>query len=105
MPAIDVTTRRTFLATLLAVPAVASLGSMASAQQTYQGRGEVREINREGSTVTIRHEAIPDLMGAMTMPFRVERASLLEGLSVGARVSFTLGRVEGRLVIRSIRRI
>ena len=107
MPVIDSKTRRSFLTTLLPASLVAgpalAVTIEAHAQRTWQGRGEIREIDRERSSVTIRHEAIPGLMGAMTMPFRLARASLLDGRSVGERVAFTLGRVEGRLVIQSMR--
>jgi len=81
------------------------LARSALAQRTWNARGEIRAVRAERSSLTIRHEPIADLMPAMTMPFRVARASLLEGLSVGDRVAFTISRVEGRYVIQSIRRL
>jgi len=54
----------------------------------YDVRGEIRGI--EGSTVRIKHEAIPGYMAAMTMPFEVRDSRLMQGLRPGDQVRFEL---------------
>ena len=67
----------------------------------YRGIGVVDEINMEASTVQINHEDIPDLMPAMSMPFKVRSSSLLDSISVGDRVEFQL---TGELVVIAIKK-
>jgi protein SCO1/2 len=50
----------------------------------------VRELKPDGRTIVIRHEAIPNYMDAMTMPFRVRETNELSGLKAGDAVSFRL---------------
>lgn len=60
--------------------------------RTYALRGEVVGIDREMGDVQIRHEEVPGLMPAMTMPFDLKGNPALEDLRVG-------DRIEARLVI------
>lgn len=74
----------------------------AAALATAQGVGVVKALNPAAGTVTLDHEAIKALnRGAMTMSFKVADATLLKGLAVGAKVSFT---VKGQQIV-AIRRI
>ncbi len=60
---------------LLVPPAAKSTESSAAAEtdaQVFAARGVVRELNRDDQTVTIRHEAVSNYMGAMIMPFKVQ---------------------------------
>jgi protein SCO1/2 len=59
----------------------------------YTIKGEVRKVERETREVTLRHEAIPGFMPAMTMPFRLESQAGLEDLRPGDLVEGKL-RVE-----------
>ena len=59
-------------------------------EQRFQVRGEVRSVDLEGKSIRIKHEAIPDYMAAMTMPFEVRDASLLRGLNAGDEIGFEL---------------
>jgi protein SCO1/2 len=59
----------------------------------YALRGVVRSVAPQSGRVLIRHEAIPGLMGAMTMPFQPADRSILETLQPGDAVEATL-RVE-----------
>ena len=54
--------------------------------QSFNGRGVVKSIDREHSIVVLDHEAIPNLMEAMAMPFVVERQALLDVAKPGDRV-------------------
>jgi protein SCO1/2 len=60
----------------------------ASATETvrYKLVGEVRRVDPKDKEVTIRHEAIPGFMDAMTMPFRLEEQEALDELKAGDRV-------------------
>jgi protein SCO1/2 len=56
----------------------------------YTLTGEVRKVERNKGEVTIRHDAIPGLMEAMTMPFHVDSHELPEDLREGDQVQGTL---------------
>ena len=62
----------------------------ASDTQTYAAKGIVKELEPDGKTVVINHEAIPNYMPAMTMPFEAKDANELHGLSAGDSVTFHL---------------
>ncbi len=60
-----------------------------SAANVVHGMGVVKEINAEASTVTLAHEAIPELnWPAMVMSFKV--AGEAGTVSVGQKVKFEL---------------
>jgi protein SCO1/2 len=56
----------------------------------YPLRGQVIAVHRDRQELTVRHEDIPGFMPAMTMPFRVEPAHLLDGCAPGDLVTGTL---------------
>jgi protein SCO1/2 len=58
--------------------------------QTFTATGVVRELRADGRTVVIKHEAIPNYMDAMTMPFKVKEAGELAGLQTGDKIRFCL---------------
>jgi protein SCO1 len=60
---------------------------------TYKLVGQVRQVNPGSGTVSIHHEEIPGLMGAMTMPFTLKDRTILDDLHPGDEVEGTL-RVE-----------
>ena len=55
-------------------------------QPTYVATGDVIAVDPAALEVTIRHEDIPGLMGAMTMPFHLRSADVLAGIGPGTRV-------------------
>jgi protein SCO1 len=57
---------------------------------TFPLRGEVVRIDSAKLTVTVSHQAIPNYMNAMTMPFKVHDAALLRPLEVGDSIQATL---------------
>src|SRR4051794_7556174 len=57
--------------------------------------GVVRAVDAKSRLVTIRHEAIPGFMDAMTMPFQVKDPHQLDDVRPGDEVEGTL-RVERR---------
>lgn len=63
-----------------------------------QGEGTVKAINAGQQQVTLAHGPIEALgWPAMTMPFNVTESQLLEGISVGDRVSFELVGPDNRI--------
>ncbi len=63
-------------------------------------RAEIRKIDTENSKITLRHEPLIELnMGAMTMVFRVDDASMLRGFAVGDRVKFIPESRAGQLFV------
>lgn len=59
-------------------------------QQVFQVKGVIEEFLPADHSVRIKHEAIPNYMPAMTMPFEVKATNELAGLIVGDPVSFRL---------------
>ena len=58
--------------------------------QRYDLKGVVVSVDKRGSTVTITHQAIPDYMDGMTMPFRLKDEWAFGVLAPGNRVQATL---------------
>jgi len=58
--------------------------------QVFVVKGVVRELEPDGKTVIIRHEAIPNYMPSMIMPFEVHDTNLLRGLQRGDEITFNL---------------
>ncbi|HEU5070968.1 MAG TPA: SCO family protein [Verrucomicrobiae bacterium] len=85
------------LLTLVAVSSVLALrhqqsttAVMNAGVKTFVVRGQVRSLDLTNRTVRITHEAIPDYMPAMTMPFEVKDVAVLNGLAPGDEVQFEL---------------
>jgi Cu/Ag efflux protein CusF len=72
--------------------------------KSYLVRGVVKKIEPDRNRIVIDHEEIPDYMAAMTMPFRVSDAKVLEGVQPGDTVWFWLWTTEDDLWIEQIRR-
>ncbi|HTA16910.1 MAG TPA: copper-binding protein [bacterium] len=71
---------------------LAGLACMAhgATPKQYHVRGVVMEIKNQGQVLVIQHEAIPGLMGAMTMPFELSDPGLAKGIKAGDTVRFTM---------------
>jgi protein SCO1/2 len=57
---------------------------------TFPLRGEVVGIDSVNRVVTIAHEAIPNYMNAMVMPFKIKDPALLKGIAIGDSIGATL---------------
>ena len=65
--------------------------------------GEVRRIDKDAGTITLRHGAILNLgMPGMTMVFALKDRSMLTTLAVGNKVKFHAERANGKLVITEL---
>jgi protein SCO1/2 len=62
----------------------------AATSQTYAARGVVQAIPPDHRRATIKHEAIPGYMAAMTMDFSVRDTNALARLAPGDDITFTL---------------
>jgi protein SCO1/2 len=78
------------------------VGCHVSATGVYDVNGDVRAVDPGAMQVKIAHEEIPGFMPAMTMSFDVASPELLDGVTVGARVRFTLERSATRLRITEL---
>ena len=56
----------------------------------YPGTGVVDLINRKEGWIEITHEEIKGLMAGMQMEFNVKDKTLLDRVTVGDRVDFTI---------------
>ena len=62
----------------------------AATNQTYSVRGVLLAIPPDHRHATIKHEAIPGYMAAMTMDFSVRNTNALASLAPGDEITFTL---------------
>ena len=58
--------------------------------ETVVGEGEVISTVPKASQIVLEHGEIKDFMEAMTMGYRIDPPSLLEGLKPGDKVRFTI---------------
>jgi protein SCO1/2 len=58
--------------------------------RTYDAEGVLVSIRPDANSVVIRHEAIQDYMGPMTMPFHLKNPAEVSELSPGDKISFRL---------------
>jgi len=56
----------------------------------YQGVGTVEEVDKQNTRLQINHEAIEGYMPAMSMPYKVKNAALLDTVKQGDRVEFSI---------------
>lgn len=80
----------------LALPAAASHGPFVA--------GEVRRVDKQAGTITLKHENIPNLeMMGMTMVFKAKDKAMLDAVKPGDKVKFKADNVGGALVVTEIR--
>jgi Cu/Ag efflux protein CusF len=73
-----------------------------SSDRRWSAEGIVRVVAPEINRIFIDHGEIPGLMEAMTMAFEPEDPTLLNGLSAGDHVRFTLQEKRKRLLLVAI---
>ncbi len=84
-------------------PAVAQ-GEVKIAQaDTSMTEGEVRKVDRDNKTITLKHGEIKNLkMSAMTMVFKVKDPVMLDQVKQGDKVRFSAEQVSGTMVVTKI---
>jgi protein SCO1/2 len=70
--------------------AVSTLTGSSTNLRVFMVKGVVKEVKPDGTSALIKHEAIPDYMEAMTMPFNVKAPKELAGIQAGDEISFRL---------------
>ncbi len=66
----------------VALTALLAAASCSSAK-TYEMRGQILGVNRDKMEILVKHEDIPGLMPAMTMPWKVQTANMLDNIGPG----------------------
>jgi protein SCO1/2 len=79
------------LLVLTTVLAIAFAGcSKPTPAKEYQMHGQITGLDLDGHVATIKHEAIPGYMGAMTMGYPVKDTAELSKLKVGDSITATV---------------
>lgn len=73
--------------------------------QTFEGTGVVKNITPSKSHIIIEHETIPGFMNAMTMPFRIEDQTVLEGIARGDKIDFVLTVAGNDVHVSAIKKV
>ncbi len=73
-------------------------GSHPQGQSSVTGEGTVTAVVPERHQIVVDHAEIKGFMGAMTMGYRTEPPSLLEGLQAGDRIRFTIDTSQQTIV-------
>ncbi len=84
------------------LPLLALLACGVPASETYEVTGTVVDLDPAAGQVWIEHAEIPGFMPPMTMSFDVAESALLQGVTRGASVRFTLLREATRLRITDL---
>jgi Cu/Ag efflux protein CusF len=84
--------------------AVLAAASCSSAKH-YEMRGQVLAINRDKMEILVKHEEIPGLMAAMTMPWKVESVNMLDNLEPGDLITSELTVEDNLGVITKITKL
>ena len=84
---------------VIVVAIAASACNRAGPTRQYQLTGQILDLKRDTQEVLVRHNDIPGFMPAMTMPYKVQDASLLDGKKPGDLITATLvvGEVDAHL--------
>ena len=64
--------------------------SQAAAQETVVGEGKVLTTVPNAGQIVVEHGEIKGFMEAMTMGYRIDPPSLMEGLKFGDKIRFTI---------------
>jgi protein SCO1/2 len=87
----------------LAIVAAACVKS--SDQRQYTLQGQVISITANHQEATIKHEEITGLMPAMTMPYKVRNATLLDGLAPGDLITAKLIVVPNDAYLTEVKKV
>jgi protein SCO1/2 len=82
-----------------------STANVSTNLKVFEVKGLVIEVRARRKEIEIKHEAIPDYMPGMTMPFDVRDTNELAGLQPGDQVTFRLQATDTDAWIDHIRKI
>lgn len=89
----------------IAVLAVLIAMLACSAPRRYEMRGQILGVNRDKLEVLVKHDEIVGLMPAMTMPWRVRSANMLDNLGPGDLIASELEVEDNQGVITKITKL
>src|SRR5206468_12858738 len=95
---------RSLIVFVIVLAAAGACGTPANGR-TYSLQGQVLALDVPRKQLTIKHEEITGLMPAMTMPYQVEDAKLLNGLTPGDLVNATLVIRSNEAHLTAIKRV
>jgi Cu(I)/Ag(I) efflux system protein CusF len=91
-----------FMAALLSLTANTHAASPSDGKAEVV-KAQVVKVDAGRGKVTLRHAPIKSIgMEAMTMPFKVKDAALLEAIKAGDKVTFSVATVDDELVVTRI---
>jgi protein SCO1/2 len=73
--------------------------------KTYEMRGQILGVNRETQEILVKHEDIEGLMPAMTMPWKVKTAGMLDNLGPGDLITSEIEVDNNQGVVTKITKI
>jgi protein SCO1/2 len=76
-----------------------------SSAKTYEMRGQILGINRDKLEILVKHEEIEGLMPAMTMPWKVRTANMLDTLGPGDLITSEIEVDNNQSVVTKITKI
>src|SRR5260221_10772008 len=79
--------------------------SPSSSDRHYTLQGQVIAVATDRQQATIKHEEIKGLMPAMTMPYRVQNAKLLDGVAPGDLVTASLTVVSNDAYLTEVKKV
>lgn len=90
---------------VIGIPACAAFLTCAGCAKHYRVEGIVLRVEPSRREMVVSHRAIEGYMPAMAMPFHAARASDVEGLAPGTRVTFDLAVGRRSAVARHVRKV
>ncbi len=91
-----------FLAALLSLAAPTHAASPAAGKAEIV-KAQVVKVDAARGKVTLKHAPIKSIkMEAMTMPFKVKDAAMLDALKAGDKVTFSVAMMDDELVVTQI---
>ena len=90
---------------VVALLALLAAAASCSSAKTYEMRGQVLGINRDKMEILVKHDEIPGLMAAMTMPWKVQQASMLDNLGPGDLITTEIVVDDSQGVITKITKL
>ena len=90
---------------VVALLALLAAAASCSSAKTYEMRGQILGINRDKMEILIKHDEIPGLMAAMTMPWKVQQAGMLDNLGPGDLIAAEIVVDNSQGVITKITKI
>lgn len=76
-----------------------------SSAKHYEMRGQILAVNRDKMEILVKHEEIVGLMPAMTMPWKVRTASMLDNLGPGDLITSELEVENNQGVVTKITKL